>query len=119
VQIKSGYHPSIVYQLLAYGLLMAGEIMVSITGLEFSYTQAPRNAKSLVMALYLFSVTVGNWLTSAVNFFIQNPDKTSKLSGASYYLFFAALMFATAVAFIFVARHYQPRTYLQGEEGTT
>jgi dipeptide/tripeptide permease len=37
-----------------------GEVMVSITGLEFSYTQAPRKMKSAVMALWFFTVSVGN-----------------------------------------------------------
>ena len=36
--IDGGATPSIVWQLLAYVLLTAGEVMISITGLEFSYT---------------------------------------------------------------------------------
>jgi hypothetical protein len=33
----------------------------------------------------------------------------------SYYLFFAGLMFATAIAFIAVARRYKVETHLQRE----
>ena len=43
--------PSINWQLLGYVILTLGETMVSITGLEFSYTQAPNSMKSSVMAL--------------------------------------------------------------------
>jgi POT family proton-dependent oligopeptide transporter len=90
--------------------------MVSITCLEFSYTQAPRKLKSIVMSLYLLSVSLGNMLTAAVNEAIQNEDGSSKLPGASYYWFFTGLMGAAGVAFIFVALFYRERTYIQGDE---
>jgi len=54
-------------------------------------------------------------ITSAVNFFIQNADGSTKLSGIQYYLFFAALMLVTALVFIAVASRYRERTYPQEE----
>src|SRR5205814_3223910 len=98
-----------------YAIITAAEIMVSITALEFSYTQAPKNMKSLMMSLYLLSISMGNAFTSAINYFIQNSDGTSKLAGASYYLFFAGVMLATAVLFIFATLFYQEKTYIQEE----
>jgi POT family proton-dependent oligopeptide transporter len=71
--IDSGSTPSIAWQLWAYLLLTSGEIMISITGLEFSYTQAPRTMKSVVMAVWLLSVSLGNIFTSTVNHSIQTP----------------------------------------------
>ena len=58
-QIDAGMKPSINWQLLAYVILTLGEAMVSITGLEFSYTQAPNSMKSSVMALWLLTVASG------------------------------------------------------------
>ena len=110
-----GFKPGIAWQLLAYALLTAAEIMVSITCLEFSYTQAPRSMKSLIMAVYLLSVSAGNLLTSLVNWFIKNEDGTNKLPGADYYWFFSGLMLATAVVFIFVAMNYRGESHLQTE----
>ena len=115
-QIVRGLKPSVVWQLFAYTILIAAEIFVSITALEFSYTQAPRKMKSLIMGFFLASVSLGNGFTSAVNLFIQNKDGSSKLGGANYYLFFAGLMFFTAVAFIFVARQYREQTFVQQEQ---
>ena len=115
-QIQAGLTPNIVWQLLAYVILTAAEVFVSITCLEFSYTQAPKKMKSLVMACNLLSVSIGNLFTSGVNFFIQNPDGSSKLAGADYYLFFAAAMAITAVLFIPVAMWYKEKTYIQDEE---
>jgi POT family proton-dependent oligopeptide transporter len=114
-RIQAGDLPNIAWQLVAYVVLTAAEVLVSITCLEFSYTQAPQALKSLVMSLFLTSVALGNLLTSAVNFLIRNPDGTVSLTGTEYYLFFALLMLATAVGFVFVAQRYQGRTYLQEE----
>ena len=107
--------PSIWWQLLAFTLLTTAELMVSITCLEFSYTQAPKKMKSLIMGLYLLSSTLGNLFTAAVNFFIQNHDGTSKLPGASYYWFFAGLMFVTSLLFCAYALFYQEKTYIQDD----
>jgi len=113
--IQQGRTPSIGWQLFAYVLLTSAELLVSVTCLEFSYTQAPKALKSLVMALFLMSVSLGNLFTSAVNFLIQNPDGSSKLEGPDYYLFFAAAMLLTALAFIPVAMRYREKTYIQDE----
>ncbi len=111
--IVQGERPSIWWQMLAYVVLTTGEVLVSITALEFFYTQAPRKMKSAIMAIKMLAVSVGNLFTALVNVFIQNDDGTTKLEGVSYYLFFFGVMSFTAVVFIFVARSYQEKTYLQ------
>ena len=65
--IDAGARPSIGWQILAYALLTASEVMVSITCLEFAYTQAPRTMKSVIMAIFLMSVSLGNIFTAGVN----------------------------------------------------
>ena len=37
--VDAGRHPSVGWQLPAYVVLGASEVMVSVTGLEFAYTQ--------------------------------------------------------------------------------
>jgi len=112
-RIDAGGRPNIIWQILAYLLLTASEVMVSVTHLEFSYTQAPQKMKSLVMCTYLGAVSLGNVFTAGVNFFIQNPDGTVKLAGAAYFFFFTKIMFATAIVFILVAGFYRGKTYIQ------
>lgn len=111
--------PHILWQAIPYLVLTAGEVMVSITCLEFSYTQAPKSMKSFVMSLFWLSVTVGNLMTAGVNKFIMIDDKTSRLEGASYFWFFSGLMFVAAVLFVFVARFYKGKTYIQDDEVDT
>ncbi len=114
--IDAGGEPSILWQVLAYFFLTFAEIMISITCLEFSYTQAPKAMKSLIMGLYMASVSLGNLFTALVNVFIKRDDGTSLLEGASYYWFFTAAMFVTACFFLIFVKLYKPRTYIQDEE---
>jgi POT family proton-dependent oligopeptide transporter len=115
VHIDAGESPNVIWQILAFMVLTAAEVMVSVTHLEFAYTQAPKRMKSLVMCTYLGSVSAGNLFTALVNVFIQNKDGSVKLAGAAYFFFFAKLMFVCAVLFIGVARFYRGRTYIQDE----
>ena len=42
---------------------------------------------------------------------LLNPDGSAKLAGANYFFFFAAVMFATAVVYVPVARAYRGRQF--------
>ena len=110
-RISVGLSPNIGWQLPGYALLTAAEIMVSITALEFAYTQAPKRMKSVIMSLYLLSVSAGNLVTAGVNFAIARFNL--QLEGANYYLFFTALAMLASVVFVFFARRYHEKTYLQ------
>lgn len=114
-QIHAGLKPTIGWQIPAYLLLSLGEVMVSITGLEFAYTQAPKRMKSVIMSLYLLAISAGNLFTALVQKFIQNDDHTSKLPGAWFYLFFAGLCYLTTIIYVFVARRYREQTQLPDE----
>lgn len=114
-RIVGGAKPSVGWLVLAYLFLTSAEVLVSITCLEFSYTQAPKKMKSFIMAVFFLSITLGNAFTAVVNVFIRNPDGTSKLAGASYFWFFTAMMLATAVLFVPVAARYKVKDYIQDE----
>jgi len=78
VAISHGAKPNIGWQFLAYALLSAAEVLVSVVCLEFSYTQAPRALKSFIMSFYLLAVAAGNGVTGVVNLAIQVPDPVAK-----------------------------------------
>jgi POT family proton-dependent oligopeptide transporter len=107
--------PTVGWQLLAYVVITAAEILVSITCLEFSYTQAPPQMKSLVMSLYLLSVSLGNLFTALVNTFSQDAAGNSLLAGAAYYWFFCGCMAVATVFLLPLLWTYRPREYLQDE----
>jgi len=113
IQIVSGATPSILWQFFAYVILTSAEVMVSITGLEFSYTQAPNSMKSFVMGLWLLSVALGNFITAQVSSNLQNYIT---IGTPTYFWFFAGLMIVTAMAFMLVARRYKEESYIQNRE---
>lgn len=114
-QIAHGGRPNIGWHFLAYAIITGAEVMVSVTSLEFAYTQAPNRMKSFIMSFYLGAIALGNGFTALFNVFIQKPDGTSKLTGVQYYLFFDAFMLVTAIAFVFVAMRYKGQTYIQDQ----
>ena len=115
-RIDAGLAPGIGWQLLAYLVLTCAEVMVSVTCLEYSYTQAPRTMKSFVMAFFMLSISLGNLFTSAVNFFIQQADGSLLLEGAEYFWFFTALMAATGVLFFLLTPLFREKMILQADE---
>ncbi|MBX7211714.1 MAG: POT family MFS transporter [Verrucomicrobiaceae bacterium] len=114
-QIAAGATPSVWWQILAYLFMTTAEILISITCLEFSYTQAPPRLKSFIMGLYLWSVSLGNSFTALVNWWVEHHKDGAALDGAAYYWFFVKCISVTAVLFVFVAMFYKGRTHLQQE----
>jgi len=113
MQILGDKQPSIGWQALAYFILTSAEVLVSVTVLEFSYTQAPRNMKSLLMGVMLLSISLGNILAAQINYLCDTNKNF--LPGEQYYGFFVIIAAVNAVIFMLVARFYKPKTYLQEE----
>src|SRR5437667_9536598 len=110
--IDAGLRPHINWQFLAYIILTLGEAMVSITGLEFSYTQAPNTMKSSVMALWLLTVASGELFVGLVNKWILGAGGAHKVSAYQYFTFLTWLMIEAAVVFVIVPSFYNVRPSL-------
>lgn len=104
-RLEQGVVMSLAWQLAPYIVIELGEVMVSATGLEFAYCQAPAHLKSVVMSLWLLTTAAGNFL---VAFITQLNSRWVHAGGAAEFLFYAGLMFATSVVFAFIARRYRP-----------
>lgn len=111
-KIDKGQSPNIVWQLLAYAIITAAEILISITGLEFAYTQAPRSMKSTLMAFWLSTVFIGNIFVSQINSSKENNGFFSTFAGADYYWFFFWLMIGFILLYLFVANTFKEKKYL-------
>jgi len=72
-KIQAGQQVHIMWQFVAYMILTAAEVMVSITALEMSYTNAPRAVKSLIMALFWATIAIGNFIAAFTNYVIVEP----------------------------------------------
>ncbi len=111
--IDGGGTPSILWQFFAYAVLTLAEVMVSITGLEFSYTQAPNTMKSFIMGLWMLSVSLGNLIAALVNSLVSGLKDDSGGFTSMYFWFFVGLMLFTAVLFTFIAIKYKEESYMQ------
>ncbi|NXI69041.1 S15A1 protein, partial [Anseranas semipalmata] len=95
------------WQIPQYFILTCAEVVFSVTGLEFSYSQAPSNMKSVLQAGWLLTVAVGNIIVLIV-------AGASKLSEQwAEYVLFAALLFAVCIIFAVMAYFY---TYVDPSE---
>jgi len=120
VVLDRGHAFSIVWQVLPYALLTLGEVLVSATGLEFAYSQAPQSMKGALMSFWNLSVTVGNLWVLIVNAAVKNATVTDAIKSAGFgvtafqMFFFASFAFAAALAFGLyslryrMADHYRP-----------
>ncbi|MGZ3407166.1 MAG: POT-type proton-dependent oligopeptide transporter [Polyangia bacterium] len=79
-RIQNGHSVSAWWQIAAYLVVTAGEVLVSITALEFSYKQAPLRMKSFIMSLFLLSTSIGNLMTAGVNRAMVKPVHASAIA---------------------------------------
>jgi POT family proton-dependent oligopeptide transporter len=92
------------WQIVPYLIMTVAEVMVSITGLEFAYTQAPKRMKSTIMGFWLLSVALGNVLVAIL-------AGMKDLPLADFFWIWTGIMAASAVLFgvrgwFYVARDY-------------
>ena len=84
-----------------YFVITAGEIMFSVTGLEFSYSQAPASMKSVLQASFLLTVAFGNLIVIIIAKAKAFDDQ------ASEFFMFAVMMYVTMVIFAVMAYFYK------------
>jgi len=92
----------ILWLLPQYVVITVGEIMFSITGLEFSYSQAPESMKSVLQACWLLTVAFGNIIVIIV-------AEAKAFNQAGEFFMFAILMILDMIVFAWLAYRYIPR----------
>ena len=106
-RIDAGETVSIGWQIFGYVIITMAEVMVSVTGLEFAYTQAPRRMKSLIMGFWLMAVSLGNIIVALTARWFEH------MAPVDFFWTFAGLMFGAACLFGLRAAFYQYKTYTQ------
>jgi len=106
-ELDSGVNIHVGWQLVAFVIVTFAEVMVSVTGLEFAYSQAPKRMKSVVMSLWLINVTLGDLLVVGLT--------RLEMSRVDFFWLFAGLMGAAALIFGLRAWGYQYRDFSQND----
>lgn len=113
VSIDHGGSPSMWWQVLAFLILSAAEVLVSITGLEYAYTHSPKSMKSTMSGIWFLVVSFGNLITALVNGLIEDGGWWAKnLKGANYEWFFVAFIAVFIIVFLFVSPRLKERNYI-------
>ena len=115
LRLDKGIETSILWQILAYFFLTLGEIFVSITALEFSYTQAPNKMKSFILSFYLLSVALGNVIVIISTIYLQNPDGSLKIAWNHFFLLYTLLMYFTFIVFSIAFKNFKEQSFLQNK----
>lgn len=97
--------PSILWQMPQFFLIMMGEVLLSIPGLQFSFTQAPPAMKSVLTAAWFCNNAFGNLIVVAITEW--QPFKRQ----SNEYFLYATLMFIAILIFCWIAHYYRPTQY--------
>jgi POT family proton-dependent oligopeptide transporter len=106
--LDAGQHVNVMWQFGQYFFLAAGETLVSVTALEFAYSQAPKSMKSTIMSVWFLTFSLGNLFTGIV-------AKINPFQGAAFFWFFSGTTLVAAIAFAIVAKRYRSTVRAEDE----
>lgn len=95
-RIDAGLQLSILWQCIPYFLLTLSEILVSTTGLEYAYTAAGKNLKSIVSSFWLLTSTLGNLLVVFLTSLVNDP------ASVSAFVLYGCMSLCVGIIFLFV-----------------
>ncbi len=96
VELDGGAQLSILWQCIPYFMLTIAEILVSTTGLEYAYTAAGKNLKSIVSSFWFLTSTLGNFLVVFIASLVDDP------AAASTFCLYGGMCVVIGLLFLFV-----------------
>ncbi|KFD55662.1 hypothetical protein M514_03410 [Trichuris suis] len=99
-----GYTISILWQIPQWVIMTTSEILFSISGLEFAYSEAAPSVKSVMSAVWLMTTFLGNVLV----ILISGTHMFSDLVVETFV--YTAIMVIISIVFVFLARRYRYNT---------
>jgi POT family proton-dependent oligopeptide transporter len=85
-------------------MITVAEILVSITGFEYSFSKAPASMKSTIMSIFFFTIFLGNMLVVYINQSIQQKGFFSQYQGTDYFLLFAGIMVVNTILYLLAVK---------------
>ncbi|KAH8415418.1 hypothetical protein KR222_011065, partial [Zaprionus bogoriensis] len=101
LQVVPGSRLSMLWQLPQIIVMTAAEIMFSVTGLEFSFTQAPTSMKAVLQACWLLSVAIGNLIVVVI------AEVKFVESQSAEFALFATIMLVNLGIFLLLSKNYK------------
>ncbi|VDN26357.1 unnamed protein product [Gongylonema pulchrum] len=110
-QVTPSNKVSILWQIPQYVIITIGEILFSITGIEFAYSQAAPSMKSVVQALWLLTSSIGDSIIVVIA--LLSPFSDMAIESFAY----AAAMLVVMLIFALLAIYYYEYCSYTGEDG--
>ncbi len=92
---------SISWQIIGYVLMTAGELCISVVGLQLAFEEAPNSMKSMITGIWLCMVSLGNVLAS------QLVSIYAKTTPGNYFGLMTAMIVVVMILFYFVGRRFE------------
>ena len=108
--IEAGGTPHIGWQVIQYVIISISETLISVTALEFAYTQAPKSMKGAIMSFWFLTIGLGSFVTGVVTRAVSFANQTN------YFLFWAGFMACGAVLFAIIAMLYKPVEFVAASD---
>jgi dipeptide/tripeptide permease len=89
------------WQLIQIFVVSLGEIMFSISGISFAYSQAPASMKSVIQSLWYMTIAIGNLIVIIV------AESRFIKSQVYEYVFFAGLLGVATIIFLVLSYFYK------------
>lgn len=104
--LDKGIVVNVAWQFFPYLIITMAEVLISIPGLEFAYTQAPQSMKSSIMSIWLLCVFFGNMVTAYI-------ADVNTFDGGNYFMFYVFLMLIVSGGFAYLAKSYKMQNYME------
>ncbi|XP_042235458.1 solute carrier family 15 member 2-like [Homarus americanus] len=88
-----------------YILITIGEVLFSVSGMDFAYSQAPMAMKSILQAANLFTVTVGLWLFAGLTSVSAATGAFQHRASHEAFLY-AGLMAVNTIVFVMLVKRF-------------
>lgn len=93
---------NVLWQAIQYVVMTCGEILFSITGLAFAYSQAPKSMKSVLAACWHLTNAFGNLIIAVIADIKIFPEQSHE------FFFFGGLLILDMLVFAIMAYYYVP-----------
>lgn len=109
-RIEGGEKLSILWQLAPYMILTTAEVLISTTGLEFAFTQAPKAMKSTITGYWQLTVAIGNLLVVFITAALGGGHGDESVSSGRF-MMYAGMTAVVTVIFSIIAAFYRYRRH--------
>lgn len=92
---------SILWEVVAYILITAAELCISVVGLQLAFEEAPDSMKSMITGLWLCTVFLGDILAGIFSRYYTD------MAPGSYFGAMTIMIVIVAIAFYFVGRRFE------------